>query len=103
MTAGRLPITICAVVFLSFGASSAKAQKFRVVGFGDSVTHAVGFDVGGGSTCNAGNPDTCGYLARLAGSSYFDCASSGCEFANRGVPGEKTTEALTNKKKTNHA
>ena len=76
-------------------ATPALAQAFRVVGFGDSVTHAVGFDVGASSSCNVGNADTCGYLPRLEAAAYFDCNASKCEFVNRGKAGEKTAQGVT--------
>ncbi len=83
------------VAWLAGGNAPSAAAVFEVVGFGDSVTHAVTFDVGGGSTCNAGNPDTCGYIGRLGRSAYYDCDPSTCRFANRGRPSETTIAGLT--------
>lgn len=71
------------------------AQPLRVVGFGDSVTLGTPFDVGGSSNCKAADPDTCGYLPRLASSAYYNCSAEKCDFSNRGVAGEKTTQGLT--------
>ncbi len=70
----------------------ATAQTFRVVTFGDSVTYAIPFDLGGGS-CSASSPDTCGHTGRLASS--YNCKSGDCSFTNRGRSGEMTAQGLT--------
>lgn len=94
MKRSGLLLSLVAVLGM-WSAAPALAQSMRIVGFGDSVTFGFPFDVGGGSNCKPSDPDTCGYLPRLASASYFDCKASKCDFFNRGLSGEKTTEGLT--------
>ncbi len=89
---GRAPWALAVALVLL--AAPASGQALRVVAFGDSVTEAIPFDLASPS-CQASNPDTCGYTGRLASSRYYDCRPSSCTFANRGRSGEKTAQALS--------
>ena len=91
---GFLALALVALMAICANAP-ARAQAMKVVGFGDSVTYGVGFDVGGSSNCKPGDPDTCGYLPRLASSAYYNCSAAKCDFFNRGLSGERTTQGLT--------
>jgi lysophospholipase L1-like esterase len=88
----RFLLSLAVAAALTVG--SASAQTFRVVGFGDSITEAIPFDLSAAS-CQSGNPDSCGYTARLEKSNYYNCAAAGCDFANRGKSGELTPQGLT--------
>ncbi|MCP4202957.1 MAG: hypothetical protein GY769_13625 [bacterium] len=94
MTSPRFSFGVLAVLALA-ATPRLDAEVFRVVGFGDSVTEAIGFDVGASSKCKAGDPDTCGYIPRLESSEHYGCNASTCQFVNRGRRGETTDRALT--------